>query len=183
MKKLACIATIAAFAAGALFGVAVSQDTPGGMGMPVSKEHQFLKKGAGDWKVTMKDPMSGETMPGGVEKNRMIGEYWLETAFQMDMMGMPFEGKGLIGYDPKGGTYTMYWVDSMSIYPTVMTGKMDEKTGEGAFTGESRDPMGNVNKVRSTEKWEGDDKRVFTMYAMMQDGSEMAVMELTYERE
>src|SRR5262245_22821058 len=78
-----------------------------------TKEHELLKEREGTWDCAVKSFMEPGKPPSeskGVEVNRMLGGLWLISDFKGDMMGQPFLGHGVTGYDPKKKKYTGVWV-------------------------------------------------------------------------
>jgi hypothetical protein len=98
------------------------------------------------------------------------------------MMGMPFTGHGMTGYDNVTGKYWSTWMDSMSTGLMVSEGTCDAKNA-CTFTGSWNDPIkkGAV-KHRMTSRWTTPTTEVFEMYAPGKDGKEMKMMEITYTK-
>lgn len=101
---------------------------------------------------------------------------------QSKMMGQPFTGHGMQGYDNVSGKWWSTWNDSMSTGLMVSEGTCDD-AGACTFTGSWNDPVtkGKVN-ARMTTKWTSPNVEVFEMYAPGPDGKEMKMMEITYTR-
>ncbi len=155
--------------------------------MTPGPEHARLAALAGDWKMTVKtwmDPAAPPEMAGGTVHRRMIlGGRYLEETVESTMMGQPFEGRGLTGYDNVTGKYWSTWVDSMSTGLMTSTGSFDPETGIGTFWGTYVDPgSGQEGRNKSTVEHVSDDREVFTMYDV-KDGREIKMMEITYERQ
>lgn len=148
-----------------------------------SPEHQVLAKMAGTWEAeTMLTMGVGGTMTShGVETNELVcGGKWLRTDFHSDnMMGMPFEGHGFIGWDAKAKQYVGVWIDSMNESMTQMTGEM--KDGKLVMSYEMT-MMGSTNKVRDEQTIDGADKRTFVQYYVGDDGSLTEGMRIEYKR-
>jgi hypothetical protein len=155
----------------------------------VTKEHKMLKADAGVWDAEMKIWMGGPdaepTVTKGVERNRMLGDYWLISDFTTDLGGQPFAGHGQNGYDPVKKKFVGTWIDSMSANISTMEGTYDEKSGELTMMMTSIDPTsGQEVKSKSVSKRKGDNTRVFTMYMQAPggDGTWVKSMEVTYTR-
>jgi hypothetical protein len=52
---------------------------------------------------------------GTAEHKMILGVRYLQQAFTGDMMGTPFGGIGLNGYDNQKQKFVSTWVDSMSV--------------------------------------------------------------------
>jgi hypothetical protein len=103
--------------------------------------------------------------------------------FEGTMMGSPFTGHGMVGYDNVTGKYWSTWNDSMSTGLMVSTGTCDEKSS-CKFEGSWNDPIkkGPV-KARMTTRWTDPNTEVFEMYGPDKQGREMKMMEITYTRQ
>jgi len=156
--------------------------------MSPGEPHAHLAKAAGTWAMTIKSWMGGPdaepTVSEGTSENTMIlGGRVLEQSVTSSMMGMPYEGIAMSGYDNTTGKYWSSWVDSMSTGTYVGHGSRDEASGAITLYGEYEDPMGvGTVKVRSVMHEEGDDKSVFEWFET-RDGRETMTMEITYTRQ
>jgi hypothetical protein len=186
-RVLLCTLAAAAITLGA-----GAQDKPSGPppGMPPlpkpGPEHAVLKADEGTWDATveMMAPPGAPAPPAskGTETNTLMGGMWLVTDFKGDMMGMPFTGHGIAGWDATKKKYVTVWTDNMS--PALMTGESTYDAGKKTMTGymEGPDMTGKVSKMKSTTEWKDVDTRVFTMFASMPDGKEVPTMRITYKR-
>jgi predicted DNA-binding WGR domain protein len=127
--------------------------------------HAFLKKMAGEWVVVSKlweKPGREPTLTNGPGKAKMImGGRYLEITYQGTMMGMPFEGKSLYGYDNHAKKYFSTWIDNMGTGLMVTWGTVD-KTGkiltefgevDDIFTGK-KIKVKNVITLIDADKWQ-----------------------------
>jgi len=102
--------------------------------------------------------------------------------FKGSMMGMPFTGHGMQGYDNVTGKYWSTWNDSMSTGLMVSEGTCDAKQ-VCSFKGSWNDPLTKkVVTSRMTSRWTSPTVEVFEMYAPGKDGKEMKMMEITYTK-
>jgi Protein of unknown function (DUF1579) len=149
-----------------------------------AKEHEYLKKYVGSWDVEMKSWMKPEDEPM-VSKGTMKGEIlwegrFLMMSFESTMMGMPFQGKQIMGYDLFQKKYTTIWIDNMSTAFAPTTGALD--TGGKVFTetGVWPDPStGGTSKVKIVTTWLADGKYKFEMFMPAPDGKDVKWMEMT----
>jgi hypothetical protein len=158
-----------------------------------SAEHKILKMDVGTWDCEMKmwmgadgttDPNATPMISKGTEKNRMLGDFWLVSEFEADLGGMMFEGHATTGYDPSSKKFQGVWIDSMTPGATHMEGTYDaaSKTMTSMMTKPM--PDGSVQKTKSTVVYQGEDKRVMTMYEL-KAGTEnewLRSMEISYTR-
>jgi hypothetical protein len=98
------------------------------------------------------------------------------------MMGAPFTGHGMTGYDNATGKYWSTWNDSMSTGLMVSEGTCDANQ-TCTFTGSWNDPIKRAPvTARMTTRWTSPTTEVFEMYGPGRDGKEMKMMEITYSK-
>jgi hypothetical protein len=98
------------------------------------------------------------------------------------MMGAPFTGHGMQGYDNVTGKYWSTWNDSMSTGLMVSEGTCDASRA-CTFTGSWNDPIKKAPvTARMTSRWTTPTTEVFEMYGPGRDGKEMKMMEMTYTK-
>jgi len=151
-------------------------------------EHKQLEAMVGTFEVACKswmnpDPKAPPMESKGTSTTEMImGGRWVRTVFNGEFMGMPFEGRGIIGYDNIDKKYKSVWIDTMCTTVQVDNGTYDAATKTFAFSGEFKDPTGKTVKARWTDQVIGSDKLVMTHYHTEQGKPEAKVMELTFTR-
>jgi len=172
-------------------GVAGAQDKPAAAppGMPpmpkAGPEHEVLKADLGTWEATVESFMPGAAQPmvsKGTETNTLVGGLWLVTDFKSEMMGQPFQGHGVSGWDPNKKKYVGTWVDTMSTGLGLSESTYDSATKTMTGTFEGPDPSGQIMKMKSTVVMKDPDTRVFTMSGPGPDGKDMTMMRITYKR-
>ncbi|MCU0232246.1 MAG: DUF1579 domain-containing protein [Acidobacteria bacterium] len=148
--------------------------------------HKLLAESAGTYDVKVKswnDPAAPpmEETGSAVRTVDLDGRIVVER-YKGSMMGMPFTGLGLSGFDNVSGKYWATWNDSMSTGIMVSEGTCDEKH-TCTFWGSWNDPIkkGPV-KMRMTSRRTGPGTEVMEMYAPGRDGKEMKMMEMTYTK-
>jgi hypothetical protein len=150
-------------------------------------EHARMKAMAGTWDVStqwwMEPGAPAQTETGKVEMKPVLADHYLLQEFSGNMMGQPFQGWGLMGYDNALKKYESVWADSMGtgLYWAEGTASKDGNTIN--FTTEGTDPMKKkIVKGRQVLRFEGDKKVVMEMYGPSMKGKEYKVMEITYTR-
>jgi len=148
--------------------------------------HQALAAQAGSYDLKVKswhEPGGPAMEDGGTATRKMMldGRVLAEDV-NGTMMGGPFSGHGMTGYDNVSGKYWSTWTDSMSTGLMVSEGSCDAQKA-CTFTGSWNDPIkkGPV-KSRMTTRWTSPTVQVFEMYAPGKDGKEMKMMEITYTK-
>ncbi len=149
--------------------------------------HARLAAGEGTWKMVVRswmDPSAPPMESEGVSEQKMILDgRVLEQRIQSDMMGMPFDGLGHMGYDNTTGEYWSSWMDSMSTGCFMSRGTYDEAAGAITLHGEYPDPVGGDSiAVRAVSRQVSDDEHVFEWYES-REGAEMKTMEIVYTRQ
>jgi len=148
--------------------------------------HQALNDLVGDWKAEVKcwqEPGGTPEVTQGTANIRWtLNNHFLEEDFRGQMMGKPFSGRTLMGYDNTKQTFSTVWVSDTQTSMFVSEGKGDSGnkviTLEGksscAATGRKEVPMKSV--LRMIDR----NKHVFEMYDSSQGSAKM--MEITYTR-
>ena len=155
--------------------------------------HEHLKPLAGKWTFTTRYRMSAdgpwEQSTGSAVYKWILGGRILVQEVKANpspadaMMGGPFEGYGITGYDNVSKKYFNVWCDNMGTGMMSSTGTCDGSGKIISYMGEYNDPMtGQPKTVKSVLKIVGDDKSVYEMYEKSPDGKEYMSVEVTYVR-
>ena len=148
--------------------------------------HQTLASMAGQFDVKVKswhDPKGPAMEESGTATRSMtLGGRVLVEDFSASMMGQPFSGHGMTGYDNVTGKYWSTWNDTMSTGLMVSEGTCDAQRS-CTFNATWADPVKKTpTKARMTTRWPSPTTEVFEMYAPGPDGKEMKMMEITYTK-
>lgn len=152
--------------------------------MTPTTAHQAFAKMTGNWNAAVTMYMGGqETKSDGTGTyEMMLGGRYLKSTFKSTMMGMPFEGFGLDGYDNATKEYLSIWADNFGTGIMYLKGKMDDKTKTITYTGTEVDPMsGKDIPVKTVTKIIDDDHTVMEMYTI-DNGKEVKNMQIEYSR-
>lgn len=142
-------------------------------------EHQLLKKFEGEWDATV--AFAGGESKGTASYKVGLGGFWLQLHYKGEFAGAPFEGRGVMGYDPHKKKYVSTWVDSMAPSMMVMHGSFDKDGKTFTETGEGYGMDGKLQKMKSVHEFKGKDTIVFTMYNVV-DSKDQQMMKITYKR-
>jgi hypothetical protein len=151
-------------------------------------QHQMLAKMAGEWNCTVKfqmDPSQPwqEATSTATITTLMDGRYTQETS-SGQMMGMPFNGMGITGYDNVIGKYVSTWIDNMGTGIMTSVGTADASGKVITWAGTMSDPMtGKVSKSRMITTVVDDNRHTFEMYNVPPGAKkEMKTMTIEYVR-
>lgn len=148
-------------------------------------EHDVLKKLEGKFEATVKEyntPGGTPTESRGICENKlMFGGRYLHAHFKGNMMGKPYEGVQVIGYDKQKKQYSSVWMDNIST--EMMTSFGPGNASQITFDGECICPLNNQPmKLHMELKIESSEKHHFTMTMPGPDGKPMTAMEISYTR-
>jgi hypothetical protein len=148
--------------------------------------HKLLASMAGSWnsrgRCWMEPGKPSVESTGTSEQKMLLDGRFLQQEFTGDMMGSPFTGIGVTGYDNHTGKYMSTWMDTMgtAIYFFEGTASADGRT----ITQTSRydDPVQGPMEWRSITRIIDDNTLEFEMYGSGKSGKEEKMMESTYTR-
>lgn len=155
-------------------------ETPAGPpGPPEALDRLQAYLGTWDAEVSM----MGQTAKG-VETCRMgVGGMWLLTDFEGELMGAPFLGHGLTGFDAATERFHGVWVDSTSgSIARLANGRFEDGGKSLLFDAEGVDMMGNPAKSRHVTRFPNAKTRVFEVYQADERGAESLVMSIKYQK-
>jgi hypothetical protein len=154
--------------------------------MTPGKYHEMMAKSVGEWKTVTKwwmDPSAEPMVSEGTDVNEMImGGRYLKSTHSGTMMGQPFEGIMIEGYDNTKKEFVSTWIDNMGTGIMFSTGKYDEPSQSITFEGSMVDPMtGSDVKYKETVKIIDQNKHMMEMYDVSK-GTEIKMMEIEFTR-
>jgi hypothetical protein len=148
--------------------------------------HKQLASLAGSWTTKTKEWMEPGKPPteaaGSVEMKMLLDGRFLQQDFTGEMMGQPYNGMGITGYDNLSKKYVSIWLDTMGTTPFMMegTGNADGKTI--TLKGQHAEPGGGHMTHRAVWKIVDSNTQTFDMWGNHGGGKEMKVMEIVYTR-
>ncbi len=148
--------------------------------------HKVLASMEGSWNAEIKSWMEPNKPPaeskGTCEQKMLLGGRFLHQEFTGDMMGSPFNGIGVTGYDNHTKKYMSTWVDSMSTAILVFEGTASPDgrtiTQESSYDTPIKGPL----KWRSVTRIIDDNTWSFEMFEINGGGEEQKMIEITYTR-
>jgi hypothetical protein len=146
--------------------------------------HKALEAFVGNWKAEVKcwyEPDGKPNVSQGTAKASWILKgHFLEEEFHGEMMGRPFSGRSLIGYDNIKQTFNTVWVSDMQTSMLISEGKGENGNKVITLTGTSNCPATGQKDIamKSVFRVISPDKHVFEMY-----NDDRKSMEITYTRQ
>jgi len=152
--------------------------TPGDM-------HKWMSKWDGTWTADVTaymDPSAPEKSTATVVNKMAMNGLYQMSDYTGTMMGMPFQGHGIMAYDNAKKEFVSTWIDNMGSGIMVMTGQFDAATNTLHLKGTSTDPLtGKDAMIRQEVKYVDDNTHSFTIWGEMQ-GKEEKFMDATMKR-
>lgn len=154
--------------------------TPGAM-------HQWMEKTNGTWEGEVSSWMAPDAPPSTSKainvQSSVLGGRYVTGKFSGSMMGQPFNGMSLMGYDNAKKVFINTWVDDMGTGIVHMTGTYNEATKTLSLKGHQTDFMtAKDSDIREEMVMVDDNTYKMTMYGTGFDGKEMKFMEGTFKK-
>ncbi len=148
--------------------------------------HKQLASLEGSWATKTKEWMDPSKPPmdskGSCEMKMLLNGRFLHEECSGTMMGQPFSGIAINGYDNIGKKYVSIWMDSMATGIFVMEGTASADGKTITLKGEHQAPTGGSMKHRAIWKIVDSNNQTFEMYATHPGSPEMKMMLITYTR-
>ncbi len=149
------------------------------------EQHAELVSSSGQWRVSSKFWMDPDGEPQTSEMRAVItpelGGRFIFERLSGEVMGEPFEGFGVFGYDNHKQMWTSVWVDNMNTATSYAEG---QATDEGTIEmfGDMYDPITDATKEFKIVLWEdGPDRHNMSMF-VKHEGEWAKGMEMEYHR-
>lgn len=149
------------------------------------EHHKLLAKLVGSWTTKTRGFQEGKPVmesAGTCEQKLVLDGRYLEQSYTGDMMGTPFSGINLLGYNNHTKQFESVWLDSTStaIYFFAGPGSADGRTitQECSYVDPARGPA----VWRSVTRIKDDNTLEFEMLITPKGGKEEKMMEMTVAR-
>lgn len=151
--------------------------------------HKMMASWDGTWESENTSWMAPGAPPQvskgtSVNKMAMGGRYQISN-HKGNMMGQPFEGMSMTGYDNAKKIFVSTWIDNMGTGIMKMEGPWDEATKSMTLTGKCVDPMtggGKEMELREVFRIIDDKTQTMEMYGPGPDGKEFKMMVLKFTK-
>lgn len=155
------------------------------MGAP-GDQHKWLSSFEGTWNIAVKTWMDPTKPPmestGTCEQKMVLGGRFLHQECTGTMMGMPFNGMGITGYDNMKKKYVGTWMDNMGTQIMWSEGTETEPGKAITMTSQEDDSMMGPLQIREVIRLVDAKSYTFEMYGTPKGAKEMKMMEITYTR-
>lgn len=151
------------------------------------KPHEMLATSVGMWDIKMKTWMDMESPPqvseGTAEVKPIMGGRFITETLKTEIMGMPYEGLGIFGFDNVTKQFTSAWIDNMNTSITTSQGSISPDGKTLTFIGAMNEPMsGEVGKAFMIKShMHSADHHSMEMFEVLY-GEPVKVMEIQYNR-
>ncbi len=155
------------------------------LGTP-GEPHKLFATLVGSWTTTTKEWMEPGKPPmesiGTAEMKLLLDGRFLYQEFNGQMMGQPFNGIGIDGYDNMRKKYVTAWMDSMGTGIFFMEGTASPDGRTITLRGSHPEPGGGKMTHRAIWKIIDADNQTFDMYGAHHGQKETRMMEIVYTR-
>ncbi|MCB9065786.1 MAG: DUF1579 domain-containing protein [Chitinophagales bacterium] len=153
--------------------------------MQPGEVHQLLASYNGKWKAKMTSYMpDGQSMEmeAAVELSMTMDGRYQKGVYEGEMMGMPFRGVGMTGYNNARKMFENIWIDNTGTGITYSEGKWDARTRTVELKGMMTDAVTkSQHPFRQVVTLTDENTQSMTMYAT-KDGKESKMMDISYTR-
>jgi len=150
-------------------------------------QHKGLESFVGEWEVASKWWMAPGAPPtaskGASKVHSILGGRYVQEEHTGEMMGMPFNGIGITGYDNFKKKYVSFWIDNTGTGMYTSEGTADAAGKVFTFEGKMDDPMtGEKDKtIKFILTIVGANQRRFEMHEPAK-GKDSKIGEMIYTR-
>lgn len=155
--------------------------------MTPGEPHRRLATLAGEWTFTSRVWLEAGAPPsegtGSATSTMVLGGRYLQSAYRGDLVGVAFEGFGLLGYDNTTEQYQAVWLDNMSTTLMFLTGAFDDASRTLTLRTALNDLVKPATKVPVREVLTIADADTHTRKVFeTRDGRETLKLEIRYTR-
>lgn len=149
--------------------------------------HKLFASLAGSWTTQTKEWMEPGKPPmesaGTAETKVLLDGRFLYQEYHAQMMGQPFSGIGIDGYDNVTKKYATAWIDTMGTGIFIMEGTASADGKTITLKGSHPEPGGGKMSHRAVWKIQDANNQTFEMYGTHgHGGKEMKFLEIVYTR-
>jgi hypothetical protein len=150
------------------------------------KMHEWLASFNGTWNaevIGFMDPTKPDTSKATQTYSMTLNGLYQDATLSGNMMGMPFEGRSMTGFDNSKKIFVSTWVDNLGSGIIYMTGTYDETTKTLNLKGSQTNPVtGKDSGIREVMRITDANNYILEMYGEGYDGKEAKFMEAKFSR-
>jgi hypothetical protein len=155
------------------------------LGAP-GEPHKLFATLAGSWTTQTKEWMEPGKPPtessGTAEMRMLLDGRFLYQEYNSQMMGQPFSGIGIDGYDNLTKKYVTAWIDTMGTGIFFMEGTASTDGKTITLRGSHPEPGGGKMSHRAVWKIVDNNTQTFDMYGAHHGQKETKMLEIMYTR-
>jgi hypothetical protein len=148
--------------------------------------HKLFASLAGSWATKTREWMEPNKSPvestGSAEMKVLLDGRFLQQDVTGQMMGKPFSGLEITGFDNLLKRYVTTWMSTMGTGIFMMEGTASADGKTITLSGQHAEPGGGHMTHRAIWKIVDNNTQTFDMYGTHHGGKEMKMMEITYTR-
>jgi hypothetical protein len=155
-----------------------------------SEPHELLATTVGTWDVTIRvwsdpdpeaEPASETT--GTAVGRWILGERFVETVYEGEVLGRPFEGLKIEGFDKATETYVSTWRDNLGTYTLVFKGQCEDSCRERTMSSSFLEPVSKQTfRLKGVTTITDEDAYTYESFITTPNGQEFKNMELDAKR-
>ena len=149
-----------------------------------SEPHELLAGTVGDWTLTIRVWSSPEAEPvesvGSATGRWILGDRFVETTFEGEVLGRPFEALKIEGYETANQEYVSTWRDNLGTYTMIFRGRCASTCLSRTMMADFRDPVSTKKlKIKGvTTLTDEEGGYTYESFVVTPDGQEFKNMEL-----
>jgi len=141
----------------------------------------------GEWDMTIRVWTNPSSEPaetrGSATARWILGDHFVETQLEGEVLETAFEGLRIEGYDVAAGRFVSTWRDSRGTYTLVFNGKCDATCGIRTMTADFTDPVSKTElSIKSVTTIISNDSYRYESYIVTPNGTEIKNMEFDATR-
>jgi len=147
--------------------------------------HKMLAKLEGSWttrSIGFEGGKKAMESIGLCEQKLILGGHYLQQTYTGDMMGVPYTGISIMGYNNHTKKYESIWIDTMSTATYFFVGKASEDGRTITQKSSYDDPVRGPADWRTVTRVKDDHTLEFEMYITPKGGKKEKMMEMTISR-
>lgn len=148
--------------------------------------HKSFANYVGEWDATITmwqaPDMEPQVAKGTSKYKTIMGGRYLVQSMESEMMGMPYEGMGISGFDNISKKHTVLWIDNMGTSITYSEAECAEHCSVSTHNTTVKDPMRGDIQVKMVTRYVDENKHVFEYFSPGPDGKQFKSMEIVYTR-